>query len=217
MCIKIYSIFNAVITETIIVGTSVNYVLTNIIMVCNVIALELKTTLFFSKINKLKIKILKLKLKRLCILKIGINLSGPPKAGNGASTVNTPSLLRDDLIASGLFVVDCFDDDFLGFVLTDVESEFQHFVVAILLNQRRIDAFNPTARRSPKVRLFVHEFGTKLGHLVFHFSHFSVKTLADVAEFRVDHTEVAQLDRDVSLDASVVCHLYFSVCKENNR
>lgn len=41
MCIKIYSFFTAVITET-IVGTSVNYVSAYIIMVCNVIAMYIK-------------------------------------------------------------------------------------------------------------------------------------------------------------------------------
>lgn len=58
-----------------------------------------------------------------------------------------------------------------------------------------------------KVGLSVHEFGTELGHLVFHLSHFSVETLADVAEFGIDHAEIAQFDRDVSLDAAVICHL----------
>lgn len=42
-------------------------------------------------------------------------------------------------------VVDRLDDDFLGFVLTDVEPKFQHFVVTVFLDQWRVDALDPTA------------------------------------------------------------------------
>lgn len=59
-----------------------------------------------------------------------------------------------------------------------------------------------------EVGLAVHELGTELGHLVLHLSHLSVEPLADVAELGIDHAEVAQFDRDVSLNATVMCHLY---------
>lgn len=44
------------------------------------------------------------------------------------------------------FVVHGLDDDFLGGVLRHVESQFQHFVVTLVLNQRTVESVQPGAR-----------------------------------------------------------------------
>lgn len=44
----------------------------------------------------------------------------------------------------------------------------------------------------------VHQFRSEFRHFFLHFSHFSVEPLSDVAEFCVDHAEIAQFNRDVS-------------------
>lgn len=54
------------------------------------------------------------------------------------------------------------------------------------------------------VGLPVHELRSELAHLLFHFPHFRVEPLPDVAEFSVDHAEVAQFDGDVSFDGHFV-------------
>lgn len=49
-----------------------------------------------------------------------------------------------------------------------------------------------------EVRFAVHQFRSEFRHFFLHFSHFSVEPLPDVAEFCVDHAEIAQFNRDVS-------------------
>lgn len=54
-----------------------------------------------------------------------------------------------------------------------------------------------------KVGLAVHQFRSKFGHLLLHLSHLGVEPLADAGKLRVDHAEVAELDRDVALVCTV--------------
>lgn len=59
-------------------------------------------------------------------------------------------------------------------------------------------AHNVPGGRFEEVRLAVHQLRPELGHLLLHFAHFAVESLADAREFRIDDAEVAQLDRDVA-------------------
>lgn len=43
----------------------------------------------------------------------------------------------------------------------------------------------------------VHQFGTKLGHFLFHFTHFRVESFPNAGKFRVDDAKVAMFDGDV--------------------
>ena len=43
----------------------------------------------------------------------------------------------------------------------------------------------------------VNQLGAEFGHLLLHFPHFRVESLADVGEFAVDDAEVAHLDWDI--------------------
>lgn len=43
------------------------------------------------------------------------------------------------------FVVDCFDDYFLRCVLTDIKPQLEHLVVAGVLDERGVEAFQPRA------------------------------------------------------------------------
>lgn len=56
-----------------------------------------------------------------------------------------------------------------------------------------------------EVGLAVHQLRPEFGHLLLHFAHFTVEPIPDAREFRIDHTEVAQLNRDIAL---VFGHFY---------
>ena len=50
-----------------------------------------------------------------------------------------------------------------------------------------------------EIGLTIHQFMSKFGHFLFHFSHFGVETLPNRGEFGINDTEVTQFDWNIFL------------------
>ena len=132
-------------------------------------------------------------------------------------------------------VVDRLDNNFLGNILRDIESQFKHFAIIAILDKWWVETIQPCsqfiAMGSPiiggccrmgwaaflltrwchcicsakKITLTVNQLWSEAVHFIFHFTHFLFEPIADRTEFGVDQIEVRPQYRNLAFGCHSCC------------